>query len=197
MTRRRGLIAAGIATLLLFLAMAPAEERMRDAGGPGVIPFELAGGQERADEILAEWGREGRDAARESLWIDFGFLVAYGALLTLLLAATRDLARERGWTRMTAIGGVAVWFGALAVLLATAIGYLVAGQAMRLRERGAARPASAARRSKSAPAPPRPLRSAEADRAARLRARGGARQPGVQLGDRRRRVEVAVDAPFP
>lgn len=175
MTRSRGLIAAGIATLLLLLAMAPAEERMRDAGGPGMVPFELTGGQERADEILAEWGREGRDAARESLWIDFGFLVAYGAFLTLLLAATRDLARERGWTRMAAIGGVAVWFGALAAgfdavenasllltldgagaafpvlatafasckfaLLAAAIGYLVAGQAMRLRERGAARPA--------------------------------------------------------
>lgn len=86
---------------------------MQDTGGPGMVPFELTGGEEHADEILAEWGEEGQNAARESLWIDFGFLLAYGAFLTLALAATRDLARERGWTRLTAIGAVAVSLGAL------------------------------------------------------------------------------------
>ncbi len=113
MTRRRGLIATGIATLALLLAMSPADERMQDTGGPGIVPFELTGGQDRADEILAEWGEEGQDAARESLWIDFGFLLAYGTFLTLALAATRDLARDRGWRRLAAIGGVVVSFGAL------------------------------------------------------------------------------------
>jgi hypothetical protein len=113
-TRRWGLIATGIATLLLLLAMAPADQRMKDTGGPGIVPFELTGGQDRADEILAEWGEEGQDAARESLWIDFGFMLAYGAFLTLALAAVRDLARERGWRRLTAIGAFAVSFGALA-----------------------------------------------------------------------------------
>lgn len=81
--------------------------------GPGMVPFELTGGQDRADEILTEWGEEGQDAAREQLWIDFGFLLAYGAFLTLALAAVRDLARDRGWRRLTAIGGVVVSFGAL------------------------------------------------------------------------------------
>jgi hypothetical protein len=112
-TRRNGLIASGIATVILLLAMSPAEERMRDTGGPGMVPFELTGGEERAGEILAEWGERGRGAARESLWIDFGFLLAYGAFLTLALAATRDLARERSWKRLTAIGTVVVSFGAL------------------------------------------------------------------------------------
>jgi hypothetical protein len=112
-TRRRGLIAAGIATVILFLAMAPADGRMRDTGGPGVVPFELTGGQQRADEILAEWGEDGQDAARESLWIDFGFLLAYGTFLTLALAAVRDLAGKRAWRRLAAIGGVAVSFGAV------------------------------------------------------------------------------------
>ncbi len=113
MTRRRGLIASGIVTVILLLAMSPAENRMTDTGGPGMVPFELTGGQDRADEILAEWGEDGQDAARESLWIDFGFLLAYGTFLTLALAAIRDLARERGWRRLAALGGIVVPFGAL------------------------------------------------------------------------------------
>jgi len=174
MNRRRGLIASGIATVILLLAMSPAEERMQDRG-PGMVPFELTGGQDRADEILAEWGEEGQDAARESLWIDFGFLLAYGAFLTLALAATRDMATERGWGRLARIGGIVVSFGALGAafdalentcllltldgagddfpllatvfaackfaLLAAAVAYLLAGLAMRLRDRGATRTA--------------------------------------------------------
>jgi hypothetical protein len=147
--------------------MSPSEGRMKDTGGPGIVPFEWSGGQERADEILAEWGEEGQDAARESLWIDFGFLLAYGIFLTLVLIAIRDLARERDWRRLAAIGGAVVSFGALGAafdalenvcllltleragavfpllatiftackfaLLTTAIAYLLAGVAMRLR----------------------------------------------------------------
>jgi hypothetical protein len=109
-TRRRGLIASGVAAVALLLAMSPAEDRMQETGGPGIVPFELAASQDRADEIMGEWGEKGQDAA---LWIDFGFLLAYGAFLTLGLAAVRDLARERGWGRLAAIGGVAVFFGAL------------------------------------------------------------------------------------
>jgi hypothetical protein len=112
-TRRRGLIVSAVAAVILLLAMSSADERMKDAGGPGIVPFELTGGQHRADEILAEWGDEGQDAARESLWIDFGFLLAYGTFLTLALATTRDLARQRNWPRLASIGRVVVSFGAL------------------------------------------------------------------------------------
>jgi len=112
LTRKLGLIVVGITMVLLYLAMAPAESRMQD-NGPGMVPFELSGGQHRADEILDEWGDEGQDAAREQLWIDFGFMAAYGAFLTLALAAVRDMARGRNWRRLAAIGGVVVSFGAL------------------------------------------------------------------------------------
>src|SRR4051794_34715113 len=97
--RHWGLIVAGLATLLLLLAMSPAEDRMQ-ANGPGMVPFELSGGQGRADEILAEWGEDGRDAAREQLWIDYGFMLAYGSLLGLAGAAVRDLCRRRGLARL-------------------------------------------------------------------------------------------------
>jgi len=112
MRRWQGIVLAAVATVALLLAMSPADNRMKDTGGPGIVPFELTGGQGKADEIMAEWGEKGQDAARESLWIDFGFLVAYGTLLTLALLATRDLARQREWRRLAAIGGVAVFLGA-------------------------------------------------------------------------------------
>lgn len=99
--------------VILLLAMSPAEDRMQDSG-PGMVPFELTGGRDRADDILAEWGEDGQDAARESLWIDFGFLLAYGTFLTLALAAVRDIAKQRNWPRLAAIGGIVVSFGALA-----------------------------------------------------------------------------------
>lgn len=99
--------------VVLFLAMSPAENRMKDTGGPGMVPFELSGGQHRADEILAEWGEDGQDAARQQLWIDFGFMLAYGSFLTFALSTVLDLARKRGWRRLAVIGGVVVFFGAL------------------------------------------------------------------------------------
>jgi hypothetical protein len=113
MTRRRGLIASGIAMVALFLAMLPAESRMTDTGGPGMVPFELSGGQHRADEILVEWGEDGQDAAREQLWIDFGFMLAYGSFLTFALTTVLGIARKRDWRRLAAVGGVVVFFGAL------------------------------------------------------------------------------------
>jgi len=108
------MVVAALATVALLLAMSPAEDRMTETGGPGIVPFELTGGQHRADEILAEWGEKGQDAARESLWVDFGFLVAYGALLTLLLRSVRDAASKRNWARLQAVGSIVVWFGVAA-----------------------------------------------------------------------------------
>jgi len=111
--RRWGLIASGIATVFLLWAMSPMEDRMQ-ANGPGMVTFELSGGQERADEILAEWGEDGRDAAREQLWIDYGFMLAYGIFLGLAGAAIRDLCRRRSLQRLARIGNAAIWFGPLA-----------------------------------------------------------------------------------
>jgi hypothetical protein len=64
---------------------------MRTTGGPGIIPFELAGPR-RSAEILRRWGAEGQRAARASLLLDFPYLVAY---TTLNVRLTRR-AGERG-----------------------------------------------------------------------------------------------------
>ena len=106
MKRRTALWILGLATLALFVVLAVVDQRLRDTGGPGIVPFEVAATEERADEIKGEWGADGRDRARLSLIVDYPYLVAYGAFLTLAVAATRDLFRRRGWQRWTAAGAV-------------------------------------------------------------------------------------------
>ena len=82
------------------------ESRMRATGGPGIIPFELAGSGFRAEQIMAQWGCEGEQAARASMWLDFGYMTTYGTLAALLVERAR---RRRGHPRaLTSAVAVAV-----------------------------------------------------------------------------------------
>jgi hypothetical protein len=115
---------------------------MRDAGGPGIVGFELAGTERRAHEILADWGGKGHDAARLSLWIDYLYLLAYGAFFAVAVRATRDLARERGWR---ALGRPGDWIAAVPLAAAGFDALEDAGLLLALgRHGGAAAPAFAA-----------------------------------------------------
>jgi hypothetical protein len=114
MTRKRALVASAIATLAIGAVLLVLDARMMDAGGPGIIGFELAGTEDRAAEILADWGGRGTDAAKASLWIDYAFIVAYTTLLVLAAGATRELAARRGWPRLASFGVVVVPFAAAA-----------------------------------------------------------------------------------
>jgi hypothetical protein len=49
----------------------------------------------RADEFMAQWGSDGQRAARLSLWLDFGYMLAYGALTALLLEQVRSIRGHR------------------------------------------------------------------------------------------------------
>lgn len=97
MSRRRGLWVFGIAAAVLFVVLGLIDLRLQDTGGPGIVGLELAGSTERATRILGEWGQTGQDAARLSLWLDFLFLIAYGAFLSLAILAVRDAASRNGW----------------------------------------------------------------------------------------------------
>ena len=92
MTRRgRALAGWGAAQLALLVPLAAAERRMKATGGPGIIPFELAG-PEHARRVLDGWGPSGRRAARVSLLLDYPFLVAYtGFNLALTTVAAEGL----------------------------------------------------------------------------------------------------------
>jgi hypothetical protein len=177
MTRKRWLIVTGGIALALALALLAVDPSRKGEGYPGIVDWEFAWSESGAAEILGEWGEEGTDAARLSLQLDFLYLLVYGAFLALAAAATRDLARERGWRRMAAFGPMAIWCaigGSLAdaledvfllialegeggdvaprlgssfatlkfLLLSIAIAYLIAGLAMRMRDRPARRAAA-------------------------------------------------------
>jgi hypothetical protein len=82
------------------------ERRMRATGGPGIIPFELAGSGFRAEQIMAQWGSDGQRAARVSTWLDFGYMTTYGVLTALLIERAR---RRRGHPRaLTSLAFIAV-----------------------------------------------------------------------------------------
>lgn len=98
--------ASGLAFAAYTAGMLVLERRMRATGGPGIIPFELAGNASRAEAIMARWGSDGRRAARISTWLDFGYMTTYGVFAALLVERTR---RRRGHpAALPAIVGVAV-----------------------------------------------------------------------------------------
>jgi pimeloyl-ACP methyl ester carboxylesterase len=110
MNRRRALWLTGIATLVLFGVEAAFDLRMQDAGGHGIVDFELAGSLDHSRRMLEFWGHDGHVAARWSLWFDYGYLIAYGAFVALAVAGLRDTARRRGWGRFARVAAVLVAF---------------------------------------------------------------------------------------
>ena len=116
MTRKRWLLLLGVATVAFNLALALIDRRLQATGGPSILGLEFAGSARRVGEIEAEWGAHGRDLARLSLWLDFAFMLAYGAFLALAAFATRDFARCRDLPALAA-GGVVAPFLAIAAAL--------------------------------------------------------------------------------
>ena len=88
--------------------------------GEGIIAFEFARTPERANEIVTEWGEEGRSAARTALFFDYGYLVFYGLFLAGACAAVSRRAEALGWRRVAVVGVVLAW-GALVAAWSDAI----------------------------------------------------------------------------
>jgi hypothetical protein len=106
--RRKWLWITGVVSSVLLIALTVIDFELKATGGPGIVAFEVAGTTDRANEILAEWGEDGRDWARLSLWLDFPYLIAYGAFFALAVAALRDAGRDRGWHRYARAGSLLV-----------------------------------------------------------------------------------------
>ena len=95
-SRRRALRSFGLAEVALLAPLVALERRMKRTGGPGIIPFELAGSPERSRRIMETWGADGQRAARLSLLLDYPFLVSYSGAQVALCAAASDALASRG-----------------------------------------------------------------------------------------------------
>lgn len=96
---------------MLLGVLAVLDGRMEATGGPGIVPFEVAGNEARAQEILAQWGREGQSAARASLLLDYPFLIAYSCFYALACTAMSEAMARRGFGWLSAMGGRLAWGG--------------------------------------------------------------------------------------
>jgi hypothetical protein len=82
---------------------------MKRTGGPGIIPFELAGTPAKANRILDAWGDEGRAAARRSLILDYPFPATYALLHAIACTAVSDRFKERGRSALADAGAPLAW----------------------------------------------------------------------------------------
>jgi hypothetical protein len=116
---RRGLIVLG-----LFLASmavgALALPALGDMGDVGIIEFELARTSEKASEFYGELGEKGRDAARESLYLDYPYLVLYALFYAAACVVVAARAAERGMDRLARLGRPLAW-GAFAAAACDAV----------------------------------------------------------------------------
>jgi hypothetical protein len=128
MSRRTALWLLGLTMVALVVVLATLGPPAEDGEGPGIVGFEFAASEERAEEYKAEWGSDGRNAARLSLWLDYAYMAAYGAFLLLAVVSVRDSARRRGWDRLAAIGARLVPVAILAAIADAAenVGLLLA-----------------------------------------------------------------------
>jgi hypothetical protein len=115
LSRKQWLIILGALIVAFYVAFGVIERSLPD-GTPGVIQYEFVGNEDRAAEMLAEWGDAGQDDIRLSLWIDYGFMLVYGAFFTLAGLATRDFAREHGKQALASVGRWAPWCAIAAAL---------------------------------------------------------------------------------
>jgi hypothetical protein len=107
--RRRALRALVGAQLALLSPLLAEERRMSRTGGPGIIPFELAGSSERAERILLTWGAPGQSAARRSLVLDYPYLTTYAPLQALLCTEAGETLRQRGRRRAASAAPALAW----------------------------------------------------------------------------------------
>ncbi len=80
LSRKQWLIVLGTLMVAFWIALG-AIERSLPEGTPGVIQYEFVGSEDRAAEMLAEWGDAGQDDIRLSLWVDYGFMLVLRRLL--------------------------------------------------------------------------------------------------------------------
>lgn len=104
LNRKQWLWILGVATVLSFLAFSIPESAMKNAGGPGLIEFEMVATAERAAQFMSDFGEDGVAAAKWAIWMDFPFILLFVSFLTLAMRAAADRCRDFRRTTLESIG---------------------------------------------------------------------------------------------
>lgn len=110
------------------------ESRLKQTGGPGIVPFELAGDASSAEDIMASWGRDGQRKARLSLMLDFGYMATYGMFAAALVDRARRHQGHPPWLPAAMVVPVAADAMEGISLLKVLNGEHIAGNAQRARK---------------------------------------------------------------
>ena len=107
LNRKQWLWILGVATVLYFLAFSIPESAMKNAGGPGLLEFEMVATAERAAQFISDLGEDGVAAAKWAIWMDFPFILLFASFLSLAMRAAAD----RCGDVIEDIGLLAILFG--------------------------------------------------------------------------------------
>jgi preprotein translocase subunit SecG len=121
--QRRVFIVLFIFTIALMLVMTTIGEALINETAPsGIISFELAGDLESAQQMIDSWNNQSQIRAGLSLGLDYLFLVAYAAAISLGCAlVARNLSFNGG--SLGRVGYILAWLLPLAALLDTIENY--------------------------------------------------------------------------
>jgi len=108
MTIRFALITWVISTIIALVSGAKMK-RMAAPLHPRILDLELAGTEKSASLLLADWKAENRKLATKILWLDYVFLLAYGAVGWSLCYMLGRLAGRFGWMKVAQLSPVAGW----------------------------------------------------------------------------------------
>lgn len=114
---KRWLWLAVLGLLGLGLVLVYVGEPMTGDGGRNIVAFELADSGAEADDIMAGWGTDGRQAAQWSLVLDYLWLVFYSAVLMIGAVLVAEMARDRDWPRVHRLGWLVAGLALVAGLL--------------------------------------------------------------------------------
>lgn len=115
-----GIVVVALAeTAILWLQFPPIESRLKSAGY-GIVDYELAFTADNVGKMLRAWGPEGQGAMRDSLLIDFPFMLSYAlafAGITLLIARSQSGRPASAGLALTPAALIAAVFDALENLM--------------------------------------------------------------------------------
>lgn len=112
-------VVALAATVILWLQFPPIESRLKSAGY-GIVDYELAFTADNAGKMMRAWRPEGQEAMRDSLLIDFPFMLSYAlafASITLLIARSQSKRLASAGLALTPAAPIAAVFDALENLM--------------------------------------------------------------------------------